>query len=153
MGAEKGGVERDVHRLEPEEVAERLLHERLSRLLVPERGRGLDEPAQEVEHLPLAGRDDVCELAIRDSDPSEHGRELTHPPLPRTVAFVVVSAVARRTFGRHRRELLELAAEQRLCVGGAGAVGANLGDDVVTLTGGAVEEAERLTQLARAAVG
>jgi MerR family transcriptional regulator, light-induced transcriptional regulator len=67
--------------------------------------------------------------------------------------FVVVSAVARRTFDRHRRELLELAAEQRLCIGGAGAVGANLGDDVVTLAGDPVAEAERLTQLARAPVG
>jgi len=67
--------------------------------------------------------------------------------------FIVVSAVERRTFRRHRAELERLASEHRLCLGGAGAVGANLGDDIVTLAGGAVEEAERLTQLAHAAVG
>jgi DNA-binding transcriptional MerR regulator len=65
--------------------------------------------------------------------------------------FVVVSAVGRRAFGRHRGELEQLAAEQRLCLGGAGAVGANL-ENVEALTAGPVEEAERLTLLARSAV-
>jgi len=64
--------------------------------------------------------------------------------------FVVVSAVGPRVFGRHRAELIELAAAHRLCLGGAGAAGANLGLDVELLAGGPVEEAERLTQLARA---
>jgi DNA-binding transcriptional MerR regulator len=64
--------------------------------------------------------------------------------------FVVVSAVEPRAFRRHRAELVELASKHRLCLGGAGAPRASL-DDVVTLSGGPVEEAERLTQLARAA--
>jgi MerR family transcriptional regulator, light-induced transcriptional regulator len=65
--------------------------------------------------------------------------------------FVVVSAVGRRTFGRHRAELEQLAAEHRLCLGGAGAAGANV-QKVESLTGGPVEEAERLTQLLRSSV-
>jgi DNA-binding transcriptional MerR regulator/methylmalonyl-CoA mutase cobalamin-binding subunit len=65
--------------------------------------------------------------------------------------FVVVSAVGPRAFRRHRAELADLATRHRLCLGGAGAGGAN-GDDIVILTGGPVEEAERLTQLARTAV-
>jgi methanogenic corrinoid protein MtbC1 len=64
--------------------------------------------------------------------------------------FVVVSAVEARAFRRHRAELVALASEHRLCLGGAGAASANL-DDVVTLSGGPVEEAERLTRLARTA--
>jgi MerR family transcriptional regulator, light-induced transcriptional regulator len=64
--------------------------------------------------------------------------------------FVVVSAVGPRAFRRHRAALAELADRERLCLGGAGAVGANLGVDVEILAGGPVEEAERLTQLARA---
>ena len=64
--------------------------------------------------------------------------------------FVVVSAVEPRVFRRHRAELVELATDHRLCLGGAGAVHAKL-DGVVTLSGGPVEEAERLTKLARAA--
>ncbi|HET6682253.1 MAG TPA: B12-binding domain-containing protein [Gaiella sp.] len=64
--------------------------------------------------------------------------------------FVVVSAVAPRAFRSHRAELAELATRHRLCLGGAGANGANLGADVEILTGGPVDEAERLTQLARA---
>jgi DNA-binding transcriptional MerR regulator len=66
--------------------------------------------------------------------------------------FVVVSAVGPRAFRRHRAELADLSTQHRLCLGGAGAAGANV-DDVVTLAGGPVEEAERLTQLARTAVG
>jgi DNA-binding transcriptional MerR regulator len=65
--------------------------------------------------------------------------------------YVVVSAVGRRAFGRHRVELEHLAAEHRLCLGGAGAAGANV-ENVEALTAGPVEEAERLTQLARSAV-
>ena len=65
--------------------------------------------------------------------------------------FVVVSAVERRAFSRHRAGLEQLAAEHRLCLGGAGAAGANV-DNVEALTAGPVEEAERLTQLARAVV-
>jgi DNA-binding transcriptional MerR regulator len=65
--------------------------------------------------------------------------------------FVVVSAVGRRAFRRHRAELEQLAAEQRLCLGGAGAVGANL-ENAEALTAGPVEEAERLTRLAPFAV-
>ena len=64
--------------------------------------------------------------------------------------FVVVGAVGPSAFRRHRAALAELADRQRLCLGGAGAVGANLGVDVEILAGGPVEEAERLTQLARA---
>ena len=68
-----------------------------------------------------------------------------HPEL------VVVSAVGRRVFGRHRSELEQLAAEHRLCLGGAGAAAANI-ENVEVLAAGPVEEAERLTQLARSAV-
>jgi DNA-binding transcriptional MerR regulator len=65
--------------------------------------------------------------------------------------FVVVSAVGRRVFGRHRSELQQLAAEHRLCLGGAGAAAADV-ENVEVLAAGPVEEAERLTQLARSAV-
>jgi DNA-binding transcriptional MerR regulator len=65
--------------------------------------------------------------------------------------FVVVSAVGRRVFGLHRSELEQLAAEHRLCLGGAGAATAKV-ENVQVLTAGPVEEAERLTQLARSAV-
>ena len=65
--------------------------------------------------------------------------------------FVVVSAVGRRVFGRHRSELEQLAAEHRLCLGGAGAAAANV-ENVEVLAAGPVDEAERLTQLARSAV-
>lgn len=65
-------------------------------------------------------------------------------------AFVVVSAVDGRTLRRHTAELEQLASEFRLCLGGAGAAGIRLDADVLGLTGGPVEEAERLTeQLAR----
>jgi DNA-binding transcriptional MerR regulator len=66
--------------------------------------------------------------------------------------FVVVSAVSARAFHRHRAELARLAAEFRLCLGGAAAAKANLAADVMMLAGGPVEEAERLTQLSRVAV-
>jgi MerR family transcriptional regulator, light-induced transcriptional regulator len=64
--------------------------------------------------------------------------------------FVVVSAVGPRVFRRHRAGLTELADAHRLYLGGAGAGAANLGVDAELLVGGPVEEAERLTQLARA---
>jgi DNA-binding transcriptional MerR regulator len=64
-------------------------------------------------------------------------------------AFVVVSAVNPRTFRRHAAELQQLSRDTRLCLGGAGAGGTHLGDDVLTLSGDPVAEAEQLTQLAR----
>jgi MerR family transcriptional regulator, light-induced transcriptional regulator len=64
--------------------------------------------------------------------------------------FVVISAVEPRTFRRHRAELAALAVGHRVCLGGAGAASASVDDDVATLEGGPVEEAERLTELVRA---
>jgi MerR family transcriptional regulator, light-induced transcriptional regulator len=61
--------------------------------------------------------------------------------------FVVVSAVSGTRFRAHDDELRELARTQRLCLGGAGAVEAKLDSDVHVLSGGPVEEAERLTSL------
>jgi MerR family transcriptional regulator, light-induced transcriptional regulator len=63
-------------------------------------------------------------------------------------AFVVISSVDSRSFRRHSADLAELARNCRLCLGGAGAAEARLDADLVTLAGGAVDEAERLTQLA-----
>ena len=65
--------------------------------------------------------------------------------------FVVISAVEPRTFRRHRAELAALAVGHRVCLGGAGAASASVDDDIATLAGGPVEEADRLTELARAA--
>jgi DNA-binding transcriptional MerR regulator len=65
-------------------------------------------------------------------------------------AFVVMSSVDGRRFRRHTDELADLAVDYRLCVGGAGAAKARVGDDVLALTRGPVEEAERLTELALA---
>jgi DNA-binding transcriptional MerR regulator len=61
--------------------------------------------------------------------------------------FVVVSAVTPKRFREHRDELRALAREQRLCLGGAGAVEASLDLDAEILGGDPVEEAERLTAL------
>lgn len=61
--------------------------------------------------------------------------------------FVVVSAVSGKRFPAHDDELHELARTQRLCLGGAGAAEAKLDSDVQILSGGPVEEAERLTSL------
>lgn len=61
--------------------------------------------------------------------------------------FVVVSAVNGKRFRSHDDQLRELARTQRLCLGGAGAAQAKLGFDVQVLSGGPVEEAERLTSL------
>jgi DNA-binding transcriptional MerR regulator len=62
--------------------------------------------------------------------------------------FVVVSAVDRRALQRHAAELGELAAEFRLCLGGAGAVKSVLDGDALNLSGDPVEAAELLTRLA-----
>lgn len=64
-------------------------------------------------------------------------------------ATVVVSAVDPRVFRRHAEELRQLAGDTRLCLAGAGAARARLDDDLHTLTGNPVDEAEQLTQLAR----
>jgi DNA-binding transcriptional MerR regulator len=66
--------------------------------------------------------------------------------------FVVIGVVDPRTLRRRHAELEALAREAPLCLGGAGAAAAarDLGGDVVVLEGGPVEEAERLTELARA---
>lgn len=61
--------------------------------------------------------------------------------------FAVVSAVTGKPFRAHRDELAELARTQRVCLGGAGAAKAALDLDVEILSGGVVEEAERLTAL------
>jgi len=63
-------------------------------------------------------------------------------------AFVVVSAVDARTFRRHAGELEQLARTAQLCLGGAGAAKASLETDVVRLTGGPIDGAEQLTQVA-----
>jgi DNA-binding transcriptional MerR regulator len=62
-------------------------------------------------------------------------------------ALTVVSAVDGGTFRRSAAELRELARETRLCLGGAGAADAGLGEQVLELTGDPVEAAERLTHL------
>jgi DNA-binding transcriptional MerR regulator len=66
-----------------------------------------------------------------------------------TPAAVVVSAVDPRVFRRNADELQQLARDTRLCLGGAGAARARLDTDLLILTGDPVEEAERMTQLAR----
>jgi methanogenic corrinoid protein MtbC1 len=59
--------------------------------------------------------------------------------------FVVVTAVSVDRFHSHRDELVQLARKQRLFLAGAGAHDAKIGADFETLTGGPVDEAERLT--------
>lgn len=61
--------------------------------------------------------------------------------------FAVVSAVTPNPFREHRDELRKLARTQRLCLGGAGAVEAELDVDAEILSGGPVDEADRLTSL------
>jgi DNA-binding transcriptional MerR regulator len=61
---------------------------------------------------------------------------------------VVLSAVAPRTLEAHRDALAALAARCRLAVGGAAAAQVEL-EGALLLTGGPVEEAERLTNLQR----
>jgi len=62
--------------------------------------------------------------------------------------FVVISSVNARSFQRHAENLARLGREFRLCLGGAGAAKVPPNGNVVILTGGPVEEAERLTELA-----
>jgi MerR family transcriptional regulator, light-induced transcriptional regulator len=64
-------------------------------------------------------------------------------------AAVVVSAVDPRVFRRHAEELQQLARDTRLSLGGAGAAKARPDSGLLQLTGDPVDEAERLTQLAR----
>jgi MerR family transcriptional regulator, light-induced transcriptional regulator len=62
--------------------------------------------------------------------------------------FVVISAVNAERFGPYVAELREFAQSHRLCLAGAGAAEADIGAEVVKLSGDPVEEAERLTTLA-----
>jgi len=64
-------------------------------------------------------------------------------------AVVVLSAIDPRVFRRHAEQLRQLAAETRVCLGGAGAAKARLEADLLQLTGDPVDEAEQLTQRAR----
>jgi DNA-binding transcriptional MerR regulator len=64
-------------------------------------------------------------------------------------AFVVLSAVDPESFLRFTTELRALAREHRTCIGGAGAREAEAAEIGATLlSGGPVEEADRLTELA-----
>jgi DNA-binding transcriptional MerR regulator len=60
---------------------------------------------------------------------------------------VVISAVNPGSLAASRDGLIDLAREHRIAVGGAAADGADLGEEIVMLTGSPVEEAERLTRL------
>jgi MerR family transcriptional regulator, light-induced transcriptional regulator len=60
---------------------------------------------------------------------------------------VVISAVNARSLEATRENLIELARAYPIAVGGAAAAGADLGEDILTLTGSPVDEAEKLTQL------
>jgi MerR family transcriptional regulator, light-induced transcriptional regulator len=60
---------------------------------------------------------------------------------------VVISAVDPRSLDATRESLNELAREFRIAVGGAAANGARLGEEILTLAGSPVNEAEELTQL------
>jgi len=60
---------------------------------------------------------------------------------------VVISAVNPRILDATRESVIDLAREYRLAVGGAAAHAAHLGEDILTLTGSPVDEAEKLTQL------
>ena len=59
--------------------------------------------------------------------------------------FVAVSAVSAERFHAHRDDLVQLARKHRVFLAGAGAHDAEIGPDVEILTGGPVDEAERLT--------
>lgn len=63
--------------------------------------------------------------------------------------FVVVSSVTADRFEASAGELRKLARGHDLCLAGAGAADADIGAKVLTLTGDPVQEAERLTGLAR----
>jgi DNA-binding transcriptional MerR regulator len=60
---------------------------------------------------------------------------------------VVISAVDPRSLDAAPEGLIDLAHEYRIAIGGAAANGADLGENILTLTGSPVDEAERLTQL------
>ena len=60
---------------------------------------------------------------------------------------VVISAVDPRSLDATREGLIDLARDYRIVVGGAAANRADFGEDILTLTGSPVDEAERLTQL------
>jgi DNA-binding transcriptional MerR regulator len=62
--------------------------------------------------------------------------------------IVVVSAVDPKSLSALSDDLVGLAREHRLAVGGAAAVGLDLGENVHLLTGAPVDEAEQLTRLA-----
>ena len=62
--------------------------------------------------------------------------------------FVVISAVNAERFGPYAAELRELAQSHRLCLAGAAAEDADIGAEVVKLSGDPVAEAQRLTALA-----
>jgi MerR family transcriptional regulator, light-induced transcriptional regulator len=64
-------------------------------------------------------------------------------------AFVVISSVSAERLQAHAAELKRLARKQRLYLGGAGAAGVELDLDVPRLSGDPVDEADRLTELAR----
>jgi MerR family transcriptional regulator, light-induced transcriptional regulator len=64
-------------------------------------------------------------------------------------AFVVISAVKAQRFEASAEGLRKLAATRSLCLGGKGALEASLDFEVIRLSGDPVEEAERLTQLAK----
>jgi DNA-binding transcriptional MerR regulator len=64
--------------------------------------------------------------------------------------FVVISAVSADRFSASLAELRELARDERLCLGGAGASQSDLDVDALLLPGDPVEEADRLTSLVAA---
>jgi MerR family transcriptional regulator, light-induced transcriptional regulator len=61
--------------------------------------------------------------------------------------WIVISAVNPHSLDVARESLIDVAREYRVAVGGAAANGANLGENIVTLAGSPVDEAEKLTQL------
>lgn len=63
---------------------------------------------------------------------------------------VVVSAVDRKALATHRQELLELAREHPLAVGGAAVRELDLGPDVLVLGDGPIEAADLVTSLVKA---
>ena len=62
---------------------------------------------------------------------------------------VVVSAVTPAAFAAAREELLSLAREHPLAVGGAGSRGLDLGEDVLVLANGPIESADIVTSIER----
>jgi hypothetical protein len=72
--AERVGVHRHVDRLEPR-LTERLLHQHLARLLVAERGRGLDEPHEQRLHPLRLGRDGGHDIGVADRRGHDLGRQ------------------------------------------------------------------------------